>query len=106
MYLLFQVFQDLGTEVEVFTKCVFVVSGVPGPGHGGADGRVRGLQCLSVRIRPDGHRQDLHHDGTPGKQVGARWEQVDNVGSVQAAANTFSSIQLAAMAEALMTNWT
>ena len=40
--------------------------GVSGDGNRSSPGSVRGLQRMYVRLRPDGHWEDLHHDGRAG----------------------------------------
>lgn len=48
----------------------FISSGVPGPGCVGAVWSFSGLQRVSLCLRPNRIREDVHHDGDTGEDKG------------------------------------
>lgn len=50
----------------MFVNWKQLLAGVRGPGAGRDRQRVRGLQRVRVRVRPDRQREDFHHDGIAG----------------------------------------
>ena len=64
-FLPFQIYQNL--ELRRGIECfVSTVSDLPEPGLRRGGQRLRRLQRVCVRLRPDRQRQNVHHDGNTG----------------------------------------